>query len=119
MVTTQKHPDPLPESVEKGYEEHDLKGSWIVWFMVIFILGGIAIHAGLWYLLVEMGSHRRDVDQPQSAFSAENVPVPQPLQPTQQHDRLPPQDLQAMHQREDSIFQQLGWQVDTKTHDVT
>ena len=42
-----------------------------------------------------------------------------PLQPTQAHDRLPRQDLEAMRRDEDSVFQDLGWQVDPVHHVAT
>jgi hypothetical protein len=119
MAHTQAHPDPLPETVAKGYEVHDLKTSWIVWCAVIFILAAIVIQLGLWYMLKAVAAHKRAVDEPQSVLIDE-PPVPTaPLQPTQQHDRTPPEDLEAMRQREDAVFEQLGWQVNPKTHDVT
>jgi hypothetical protein len=119
MAHTRAQPGPLPEALEKGYEPHDLKTKWIVWFIVIFIVLAAAIQLGLWLLLVNLGSSPRSVDDPRSALTAAE-PAPSPsIQPTQQHDALPREDMETMRKQEDDVFTQLGWQVDAKTHQVT
>jgi hypothetical protein len=118
MAHTRAQPGPLPEALEKGYEPHDLKASWIVWFVVIFIVIAALIQIGLWVLLVKLGSTRREVDAPRSVLTAQE-PAPSPsIQPTQQHDALPAEDLQAMRKQEDAVFSQLGWDVNPQTHQV-
>jgi hypothetical protein len=118
MAHTQTHPEPGPEALEKGYEPDDLKGSWMVWFVIILIVSGVAVHIGLWFTLKLLASSHRTVDDPRSALIEETPVPPAPLQPTQQHDRLPAEDLQAMREHEDAVFNQLGWEVEPKTHQV-
>ena len=119
MAHTRAQPGPLPEALEKGYEPHDLKTKWIVWFIVIFIVLAVVIQLGLWLLLVNLGSSRRIVDEPRSVLNAQE-PAPSPsIQPTQQHDALPKEDLEAMRKQEDAVFSQLGWEVNSQTHQVS
>ncbi|HEY1629320.1 MAG TPA: hypothetical protein VGF52_05645, partial [Tepidisphaeraceae bacterium] len=116
MAHRRAQPDPGPLALEKGYEPHDLKAKWIVWFVVSFIVIAAAIQLMLWLVLVKIGSDQRFVDQPRSVLSSQLPPPSPSLQPTEHHDATPPQDLEAMRKHEDAVFSQLGWDVNSQTH---
>lgn len=118
MTEAQEHP-PAPAVIGRGYESSEISIRGVLWFVVIFLFTAVVLHIALWYLLNWYGSDRRVVDVP-----ASNVPqiddFPEPnLQPTQQHNRLPFQDIGELLRRWDSLFGQMGWKINPQTGQPT
>jgi hypothetical protein len=87
----------------------------LVVFAICFVLTGVAIHALLWVLLRGLLAHDRVADAPPSALASLSQPPSDapPLQPSgPRHDSLPAQDLKTMRERENAVFEHLGWRVE-------
>jgi hypothetical protein len=113
--------DPWHDALERGYERDVVRLRWLAIATAALIVLAITIHIVLWYYLKMLDNHPRMADLPRSVVAPHqqapsNAP---PLQPTQTHDRTPPQDLAVMLQNEEAVFEHLGWKVDPVNHRVT
>jgi hypothetical protein len=107
------------ESVRLGYEPERVGVRGLTIFLILFILSAAILHGLVWVLMKYYVDRDRAVDRPRSAFTSTQQPPPAPnLQPSVGHDTLDYQDMEAMRQQEDRMFQKLGWQVDPRTHEV-
>jgi hypothetical protein len=112
------------DSLTRGYERRDIRMRWIVGFLIILIVSAVVIHTGVWFLLKGLVHGERSVDRPQSVLNESDAGAPlnvappdaPSLQPTQRHDRTPPEDLAAMRGQEDQVLAAMGWTIDPTTH---
>jgi hypothetical protein len=122
MDRKDNQPDPWPQTLSRGYEWTHLRLGWVLALLVLFGILAIVMHVSLWYVLKAFANNPRAADQPRSVLEpgvAQPARFAPPLQPSQQHDRMPSEDLAAMHQREDQVFRDLGWTIDPVTHHAT
>jgi hypothetical protein len=83
----------------------------MVWFVVSFFATMAvifwALHPVMWHLTREA----REIDPARSAVERPEwlQPGAPKLQPSEEHDTLPREDLAAMRAAEDRVFAHLGW----------
>lgn len=112
MKSQKEQPDPRPERRRPAYETSDVRLRGAVVAVVLFIVFAAVTHVWLYFLWLADAEPTRPVDYPRSVMTDGFAPSAEPpLQPTQQHDRLPSEDLVAMHRRENAVFAALGWKV--------
>ena len=112
------------DSPARGYERRDVRMRWVVGFVIVLAVSGAVIHTGVWFLLKGLVHGGRSIDRPESVLNERDgnpprdwaTPDAPPLQPTQRHDRTPPEDLAAMHRQEDEVLTAMGWTIDPTTH---
>lgn len=115
-MPTPPPPQPPPaEVIAKGYQPDQVKMSALLLCVVILLVGAVLIHVGVWWLLKSFMARPRVVDVPQSAVTEVDRFTSPSLQPTQQHDQFPWQDLAQLRAKEAGIFTQLGWKADPST----
>ncbi len=109
-------PTPLNESqqsIDRGYEVGDVSAKTVGIFVPSLIVFTAAVLIGV---AVYMSLRERaaiNSDQPRSAVADTPLPFNGPvLQPTQGHDTLPQEDLAAMYDRENRVFDSLGWKTE-------
>ena len=102
---------PLPDALARGYEGDDLNVRGLLIFVIIFLITAVVLHILLWILLKYYFATPRAEDVAPSAVTLiERFPEPQ-LQPSIGHNTTPQEDLAALHQDENRIFNALGWQT--------
>jgi hypothetical protein len=114
MTETEEHP-PTSETVAQGYEPPDINVRGVVVFLMIFLVGAIIIQVGLWGVLKVYSGLPRTADIVTSAAPPPARFLPPNLQPTEQHNQFPWQDLAQLRQEKTQIFDQLGWKTDPET----
>jgi hypothetical protein len=104
---------PTAKALKQGYEPSDVNTRGLLIFFICFALGGIVVQGGLWWLFKDYYMHQpRSVDEQTSAAPAPlRFPSPN-LQPTEQHNKMPWQDLAKLRQEKGEIFKQMGWTPD-------
>jgi hypothetical protein len=114
--TTSEHPEASPEAVNSRYEPMRLSGRGLRYFVFWFVLALALTFPLIWVVMKHLMTQNAD-DLPQSVVQpADSVKTPSsPLQPSAEHDTLPREDLALMHERENSVFEHLGWKVDRRT----
>ena len=106
---------PAPQIVRQGYEPADVSVRGLLWFVVVLVLCVFGSSVVSWFLVRHYMSVPRAVDVPRSSVpSIDRFTAPN-LQPTQNHNALPQQDLAELRSDEAKIFDQLGWKVDPDT----
>ncbi len=102
---------PDPESLKRGHECRDIGIRGLTWFIIIFIGVGAVIHVIVWYAYRNIAHTTARADPEPSPFAGSPTPPPSPiLQPTQKfHEKVPSQDLQEMHAREDAHLNTYAW----------
>lgn len=103
----------LPPSgaLARGYEGDDLNVRGLLIFLICFLVTAVVIHIMLWQLLKHYFATPRAEDAAPSAVNLlERFPEPQ-LQPSIGHNTTPQEDLAALHQDENRIFNALGWKT--------
>jgi hypothetical protein len=111
--------NPHPESAEKrdevAYDRSTISLKGVVWFVVIFIVFGIAAHVLIWCIWSYLDRHREERNVAQNALMSQTVQTPTPrLQPSPGDDAMPWKDLQDLRARELAEFKRRGW-VNEKT----
>jgi hypothetical protein len=133
---TQLQP-PSSESREAGYEASTVSIKGLAIFLVCLVVVAALIHLGAWFLLKAMVTHDQHHDDSSSALTdAQFVdhfnqshgsdaatsrsplpPLPR-LQPTPGQDpqNVPAADLEAMYEKEDALFNRMGWTIEKESH---
>lgn len=108
MTETIEQPPPEP-ILQQGYEPDVVSNRGLLIFFAIFILTALILHWSLWKLVNYYVSLQRPIDTITSAAPAQKrFPAPN-LQPSQNHNTLPYQDLEDMKQQEAEFFRTIGW----------
>jgi hypothetical protein len=120
---------PSSESLDAGYETSIVSIKGLAIFAVCLIVFAAVLHTAIWYLLKAYVHADELADRPKSALTDPDMtgrsgvpiatlpPPPAPrLQPEPTNDRVPAADLQLMFRHEDTIFRQMGWQIDEQSH---
>jgi hypothetical protein len=101
----------------RGYETKDVQPKWLGAFVIGFVVIGAISGALLWAILKALARTPRLTDLPKSAIvqppGESSVPL---LQPSPSGDRLPTEDLAAMREHENDVFEHLGWTRDPQTN---
>ncbi len=106
---------PSPQALKQGYEPPDVSNRGLLIFFIIFVLFGAAVQAGVWMLTKYYLNLPRTVDAVTSAAPPQERFVPPHLQPIQNHNELPREDLADLRREKAQIFKQLGWKTDPDT----
>lgn len=119
MSDRTSNPNHWHETLTSGHEPDRISKRGMVIFVICFIAFAAVTYVALWFLLKNGNGRARDADRARSIVSdahySANAP---PLQPEQEHDRKPQEDLALMYQREDRVFVDMGWSVDPTTHEA-
>jgi len=118
MSTDPHSPDqPPPPSVQRRrYEVRDIRIRWVVGSLVGFAIFFFAMAAGIYWMLHDFARKTAVRDEPNSVVRPSEVARGGvPLQPQEGHDVTDAQDLRAMHDRENAVFQHLGWTWNEQT----
>jgi hypothetical protein len=128
---------PSPESLDAGYETSGVSVKGLAIFVVGLIVFAAVIHIAVWflfkgYLKADEAKDRSDsaLTDPRavSQFNQQHdthfptatpgLPPPPRLQPTPgvEPPRVAAADLQEMYRQEDTVFAQMGWTIDQRTH---
>jgi flagellar biosynthesis/type III secretory pathway M-ring protein FliF/YscJ len=116
MDPTTSKSEPSPEAMERGYDSQPARGRAMVWFVVSFAIVMFAILCAIKPVMRHFTRAARQLDAPQSAVR-DQIITPAgsaELQPSEPHDTLPREDLAAMHEQEDDVFERLGWLDDKR-----
>jgi hypothetical protein len=93
-----------------GHETSDIKAAGIFWFVVVFVVTGLALLFMVWWVFAGFTRHNARADAPTSPPLDERLHPPEPrLQPSAEHPTLPREDLAAMRGREDAEFARRGF----------
>lgn len=120
MDPTTSKSEPSPEAVARGYDSQPVSGRPMVWFVVSFAIVMFVIVCAIKPVMRHFTRGARQLDAPQSAVQDQSMaPAGSPdLQPSEMHDTLPREDLAAMHEQEDEVFEHMGW-LDAKRNVVS
>jgi len=100
------------ESLKLGYEASGVSVRGLGIFLVIFILSAVFINVVVWFLTVSLLDRERNSATARSAVAPiDRMPEP-PLQPMEDHDSVPWQDLLRLKTSEGEIFHRMGWETD-------
>jgi hypothetical protein len=111
LAAHQKVASPVPELAEaiaKGYEPHDirLRGTFI--FMGSLVVTVLLVLLIVWGIMGAMVAHDREQDPVASPVAIDRPDVPEPLQPSIQHDTLDRQDMEAMREETQKVLTSSG-----------
>lgn len=95
--------------VPGAYEKGDLSLKWCGFALVCLVVSALVIHWGLMRVVKANLEHERVVDKGRSVSTTSVELANPPLQPRQDHDRLPGQDLDLMREQENRVFEAMGW----------
>jgi hypothetical protein len=86
-----------------GHEKTDMEPRYVLYFAVALVIGGIAVHAGIWWMFhyFEQQQGRRDARP-----SVVDVPV---VKSEPELQISPEADLQEQQRRENEILGTYGW----------
>lgn len=108
-----------PASTESPlHEGTQLNLRALIKFTIWFVIGTILVHLVIWWIFVLFRSAVGEETREITGVKAERLAPPEPrLQPSEAHNRLPAQDMAAMHAVEREEFARRGW-IDEKTGQV-
>lgn len=138
-MATDKDPfqGPSIEARKAGYETSGISVKGLAIFLVCLVVLAAIIHAGVWFLFGDYVRFDEAQNRPHSALSdqqyvtdfnqqhgtdfampKQTIPPPPRIQPTPGLDQqnTPDADLQTMYAGEDTVFRQMGWTLDGRTH---
>jgi hypothetical protein len=115
---SERHPESANAVHEVGYDRSPITLKGIVWFVVIFVVFGVAAHILMWFVYTHYDRNREEQNVSQSALMSQNVITPPPrLQPSPGDDATPAKDMADLRARELAEFKRRGW-LDEKTATV-
>lgn len=91
------------------YEAGDLSLKWTGFALLTMVVLAGLIHWGLWELLKNESAKPRVIEQVRSVAPRPLGRAAPPIQPSQDHDRLPAGDLDTMREGEDRVFSAMGF----------
>ena len=129
-MDTDKQPlkGPSPDSLGAGYETSSVNVGGLAWFVVALVVSALITFPAVLLIKAEFLHLDEGKNKPASALTQlgkdgkplyQVPPPPAPrIQPSQPDDAYhnPPVDLKLMLEKEDRIFQKLGWEMDEQTH---
>src|SRR5438067_593044 len=108
-----QHPE-LAEHPDVDYQRSTISVRAVAWFVVIFILFGIASQVLLWTVYAALHRSVGETNVSASALMQKTVEPPEPrLQPSPGHEAMPWQDLQDLQIRDREEFKRRGWLNET------
>jgi len=114
-MTEQSGQLPSQESLQRGYEPSGVGNRGMLIFFAIFLLVAAILQFGIWGLLKLYMHTPRPIDTVTSIAPAQARFPPPNLQPTQEHNKLPHEDLMDLMKKKDEIFQRMGWRLDPQS----
>jgi hypothetical protein len=98
----------LAQALDKGYEPHDINLRGIGIFLVGLVVTSILVLLMCWGIQEGLVDFDRAGDPIASPVTIDHAPVPQPLQPSWQHNSFDREDMQAMRQETMAVLNSSG-----------